>query len=207
MTALLLTGGPGHPAEASADSMQQLLGPHDAYVDIEAGLRALDPQRHDLLVVNALSFQMLDARYDDGRREAHGFALGDHGRAAIGAWVSAGRPVLGIHTAVLCFDDWDEWASILGGSWVWGRSFHPEIGPLTVDAGTHRFEVVDELYSDLAIVPTVEVVATADGQPVAWRHRYGDAKVACCVLGHDARSLAAPGCQKLLTELRDWAMT
>lgn len=208
--ALVLSGGPGHPASASTPALVDLLGAEtEVFDDVDTGLSALDPARHELLVVNALAFQMLDDRYDDTARSDHAFRLGDDGRRATEGWLAAGRPLLALHTAVISFDDWPRWPAIIGGGWDWSRSSHPPIGP--VEVHTHQldvpdFTVVDERYTDLAMGDDVEVLATVDGIPVAWRRIEGDARVACCTLGHDERSLADPGHRALLRSMTGWLL-
>lgn len=205
---LALVGGPDHPVDATADALSTLLGPGTEFIDdVDEALRRLDPERHRLLVVNALAFEMSDERYDDVRaRDA--FHLDDAGREAIERWIGAGRPLLALHTAVICFGEWPRWAEIVGGRWVWGRSWHPPIGSVTVDvAGSEeRFTVVDERYTDLAVGGDVELLATSDDQPVAWRHVVGPARVACCTLGHDARSYAVAGHEHLLRSMLAWLL-
>lgn len=205
--ALILAGGPGHPAEEATPALVDLLGGDATVTDVATGLEVLDPELHDLLVVSALAFRMEDARYDAPTREAHAFHLDERGRSAIDAWVSGGRPVLAVHTAVICFDDWPRWGDILGGAWDWERSWHPPIGPVEVishQAGIGTFSVVDERYSDLRMSEDVTVLAEADGQPVCWRRVEGSARIACSTLGHDRRSLDAPAHRRMLLQLVAW---
>lgn len=205
-TALLLCGGGySHPPDDSVPSLTDLfaglgrsLEVHD---DVDAGLAALSPDRHDLLVVNALRFTMSDERYADLRAE-HAFHLDDTGRDAITSWHAAGRPILALHTGIISFDDWPAWSDLLGARWEWGVSHHPPIGPLSVCVGDERFEVVDECYQHLRHRPGNEVLATsADGHPLAWTRMSGSGLVAVDLLGHDARSLDHPGHRRLLTTL------
>ncbi len=202
---LLLTGGRGHPPDASAASLKEVFGDLDIGVDatddVEAGLARLDPDRHVLLAVNALRFTMADPRYDDVRSD-DAFSLSAAGRAAITAWHEAGRPILSIHTGVICFDDWPGWGDLLGARWDWNRSSHPPLATFEVRAGDDTFEVFDECYQGLDIDPTVDTVATSpDGHPLAWVHDHGAAKVAVDLLGHDARSLDHPRHRRLLSSL------
>lgn len=202
---LLLTGGRGHPPDASAASLKECFGDLgigvDATEDVEAGLARLDPGRHVLLAVNALRFTMTDPRYDDVRSD-HAFSLSVAGRAAIAAWHDAGRPILSIHAGVICFDDWPGWGDLLGARWDWNRSSHPPLATFEVCAGDDTFEVFDECYQGLDIDPAVDIVATSgDRHPLAWVREHGGAKVAVDLLGHDARSLDHLGHRRLLTSL------
>lgn len=207
---LVLSGGPGHPASASAPALTQVLGPDTEFTDdVAGGLAALDPTRHDLLVVNALAFQMLDDRYDDEARQAHAFRLDAAGRGAIEEWIGAGQPLLALHTAVISFDDWPRWRSIVGAGWDWSRSWHPPIGTLTVDVSAPElpsFTVVDERYTDLVMADDIDVLATVDDVPVAWRRTEGVARIACSTLGHDERSLDDPSHRRLLRSMTTWLL-
>ena len=63
---------------------------------------------------------------------ATAFSLSAAGRTAIDEWHAAGRPILALHTGVICFDDWPGWGELLGGRWDWNRSSHPPLGRVGV---------------------------------------------------------------------------
>lgn len=204
MRALALCGGLGHPAAEALPTLEFLFDGAEIHTEPEAGLSALDRSRHDVLVVSALAFTMADARYDEVRAE-HAFSLSDRGRSVVDAWIGDGGPLLALHTAAICFDDWPRWSEILGARWVWGRSHHPPLGPMSVEVpGRASFEVVDERYSDLEPTGDRQVVATSDGHPVLWRRTVGRAPVVVDLLGHDARSLRHPDHRDLLVEQVAW---
>ncbi len=50
------------------------------------------------------------------------------------------------------------------------------------------------------------MVATVDGEAVAWRRTEGAARIACSTLGHDARSLDHVGHRALLRSLATWLL-
>ena len=148
-----------------------------------------------------------------------GFSPSDEARRAIRDGVAAGRPLLGLHTAVICFDDWPEWGDILGGAWVWDRSFHPPHGPARVaprDAahpvvsGLPAFEIADEIYSDLAMRPGAAALAVGragEGEewPVLWTREFHSGRVACDLLGHDRAALEQPVHRRILQRAAAWA--
>ncbi len=221
MRALVIVGGWAHPAEQTGPPMAEALESLGLHVDVVSTMDAaadhLASNGTDLLVVHTCRFLMLDARYTETQRAEFRYYTPDAVRAAIAAHVAAGRPVLAMHTAPLCFDDWADWPSIVGGRWDWERSNHPPPGEFRVElapahpvtAGLGSFAIVDELYRFVSPAAGAEVVATAvdaDGieQPLVWLHQRGAARVAYDSLGHDHRSLANVSHRALLSRLVGW---
>jgi type 1 glutamine amidotransferase len=215
-TAAVLVGGWAHPAEQTGPaigSMLSSLGIEPTLVDHPDGLPAAMSDQ-DLLVIHGCFFRMLDARYTPEQRAEFAYTTTADVRRSIADWVGAGRPVLAMHTAVLCFDDWDEWPEIAGAGWDWAKSHHPPMSELQVSlgddartAGLNDFAVVDERYSDLDLLPGSQVLATATsdgvGQPAVWVHHAGSAPVVYDALGHDERSLGDPDHRALVGRLLD----
>lgn len=221
-TALVVTGGHSHPPDLSAPALTAVLAEAGLTAvfeqDIEAGLRSLISTDPELLVVNALRWTMAHPRYAEFREE-WALSLSHEARDAVEAWVGDGGALLALHTALVCFDDWPGWGDLLGGSWDWDRSRHPDCGPVQVEcsaehsitAGVAPFTVEDECYVDLALRPGIEVVATMtvpgeDSQPAVWVRREGGGRVAVSTLGHDLRSLDEPGHRALLGRLVRWLL-
>lgn len=139
----------------------------------------------------------------------------DH--TALADFFANGGPILGLHTAVGTFPDWDGWRSIIGGQWT-ADSFHPDMGPATftpaTDAGAHpvwaglsSVEVIDEKYSLLAVSAssTPLVIHTTDGAAHTMGWAVGNT-VIYDGLGHDARSYASTGRRRLLMNEVDWLL-
>jgi len=213
-SAAVLVGGWAHPAEETGPAVGAMLtslGIEAAIVDHPDALpEVIDDQ--DLLVIHGCFFQMLDERYTPEQRAEFSYTSTPEVRSAISGWVSMARPVLAMHTAVLCFDDWEDWPEIAGARWDWARSHHPPMGELHVSIGDHArttrlgdFDVTDERYTNLDLLPGAEVLATAasDGveEPAVWVHQAGAASVIYDALGHDERSLAHPDHRALLGRL------
>ncbi|MGI9624937.1 MAG: ThuA domain-containing protein [Acidimicrobiales bacterium] len=215
-SAVALVGGWAHPADQTGPAVTDMLesiGFAPTLVDHPDGLPEVLADQ-DLLVIHGCFFQMLDDRYTPEQREEFSYLSTSRFREAISGWVAAGRPVLAMHTAVLCFDDWDAWPAIAGAQWDWARSYHPPLEEVEVHmaddprtAGLEGFTVSDERYTNLVLLPDVDVVATAssDGviEPAAWIHRAGSAPVVYDALGHDARSLGHSGHRALVAQLLD----
>ncbi|MEM8854468.1 MAG: ThuA domain-containing protein [Pseudomonadota bacterium] len=219
-TAFILTGGVGHPFDETAPALAAILDAHgfDTTVteDIEAGL--LELGSHDLLVVHCLRWTMTQHEKYAALRAEHAFSLSEDGRAAIKRHMAGGGGLLGIHTASISFDDWDEWGDLLGIRWVWGHSHHPDIMPLTVRAAEgvalpHWAKVpppvTDELYSDLALAPTTKVLleARAEGgpfQPVLTLTDHGPSRAAYVAFGHDFRAFESDAMKATIGGAASW---
>ena len=171
---LLIAGGLFHPAQASVPSITRILqaqGIHtDVEEDVEAACQRLSGGEHQLLTISALRWRMADAKYD-AHRERWALALSENARAAIRAHLRAGKALLALHTATICFDDWPQWGEILGGRWVWGQSGHAPCAEVEVrfDAaaqgsmaqGLAPFHCQDEVYERLWLAPDVVPLAHA----------------------------------------------
>jgi type 1 glutamine amidotransferase len=225
--AVVLSGGPdyAHAFDQTGSTLADLVRSTGREVVLldhpDAVTDQLQDSDVDVLVVNALRWRMLAERYDPWRDE-WAYTSTPELRSAITSFVAGGGGLVGNHTAPICFDDWPEWADVLGGGWVWDVSSHPPLGP--VDARVIRadhpitvgvdplFRVDDEVYGDLRR-HDVEVLVTARrtpddaDQPVVWAHRYGSGRSAFVCFGHDRRSLLDPNVSRLITQSIDWVTT
>lgn len=214
MTALVVSGGWAHPAEQTTPAVVAALEAEGHRVtvvdDLTDATGALASGDDDLLVVNALWFSMADDRYSAEVRAEWARPATATWRTAVEDHLTAGRPLLALHTAPICFDDWPRWGEIVGGAWNWQRSMHPPPGPFTVEVvsdhpvvdGLGSFEVHDERYSFLDVADDVEVLAVArDGDEVheiVWVREENGARVVYSALGHDPRSYETPENRVLL---------
>jgi len=222
LKALIYTGGISHPFEESAPVLGEILAEVGfvprIFADLDEWVRALNADPTALSVVYALRWSMTQHEKYAQDRAQWALQIPDVARQAIVAHVRTGGGLLGLHTASICFDDWPEWPAVLGAGWQWGISHHPPLGPVqvTVD-GTHPlahdladFLVIDEAYTDLAIAPSAQVIATlrAPGgvaQPAIWTHGYGAGRVMYDTLGHDGASLSEPTHRRLIQRGARWA--
>ena len=229
---LILSGGSPHAhdfdavGEALADIGRE--ADHDVVLidhpDEAADLLAANgpaAEPPDLLIVHGLWWRMHGDAYDEWRPD-HGYDTSDSWRDAVTTYVADGGPLLALHTAPICFDDWPGWGDIVGGAWQWGTSSHPPLGPVTaevvpdhavVDDLPGELSLIDEVYGDLAVAPDVEVLLRArrdpddDLQPIGWVHRFGRGRVVYDGLGHDALSLTDPHHRRLIAQAIDWLLT
>lgn len=184
-------------------------------------LTTADPSdRPDLLVVHGLWWSMEGSAYDRWRPD-HGYVTSERWRNAVSSHVFGGRPLLAMHTAPICFDDWPEWGDIVGGAWQWGVSSHPPLGSVSasivpghpvVDGLPAELTLRDETYGDLALRSDIEVFLRArrhpddELQPIGWAHRFGRGPVVYDGLGHDAESLSVPDHRRLINQAITWLL-
>ncbi len=216
---LIITGGWAHPFERTSRFLSDTLTGagfrSDVADDLDDAAALLAANQFELVTVYACWFGMSDERYDTVRSEwarTSPEAL----RNGLSAHLGAGRGLLALHTAPICFDDWPEWPSILGGRWNWARSWHPQPAEMSVEpAGCHPivdgirpFDVVDERYTDLDVSADVDVIAWSiadDRQAALWTHSFGNARVVYDALGHDERSLGQTDHAVVLRRCALWA--
>jgi type 1 glutamine amidotransferase len=226
-TALLVSGGPdyAHDFRASAGALVAVLddiGIATTVVDHPDAVVDLLPGSFDLLVVNALRWQMTHERYDAMRAD-WGYSTPAATRSAISAFVASGGGLLGSHTASICFDDWPEWRDVLGGAWNWERSSHPPAAPVharvvSAEAALHpamrgvspELHLVDEVYGEVDLAAGCEVLMVARrtpddrDQPVVWAHHFGAGRVLYDGFGHDAASINDPHHAALIQAAARW---
>ena len=219
---LILSGGIFHDFTATSATLAERLTRLDIQSriedDIETGLRSLASQPVDLLTINALRWEMQGSKYDP-YRASEALTLSDEGQQAIEQHLQQGGALLGLHTASICFSNWPVWGDILGGVWRWGQSWHPapaavKASPLphALTAGLPSFTVTDELYTDLEVANTADILlmgsspAVDEPQPVMWCHHWHNGRIVYDALGHAADALSEPSHWKVLERSINWAM-
>ncbi|MEO3872413.1 ThuA domain-containing protein [Nonomuraea sp. B12E4] len=194
---LILSGGLFHDFAATSAALAEALAEVGVESEITEDIAGAlsEPPEVQLITVNALRWQMAEDRFTDLRGEWR-FDLPAEARATLLDHLDQGGGLLCVHSASICFDDWQGWPRVLGGCWEWPRSHHPPLGWTSVRVhGTHPvveglrdFDVVDEVYSDLRVLPDVEPLASANGQPLVWARPVRRGRVLYDALGHDTRS-------------------
>lgn len=171
-------------------------------------------KKYDLLIVNA-----------DRREPEHKFSLEQ--QKALLDYVKEGHGYVSIHGADNAPADWiPEWKQMLGG--IYSHVGKPDgkaiMGKYTVKiadksspvtAGLDDFELNDELYSNMQMLPGVKPLATIDYKetswPVAWTWTYGQGKVFHTSLAHRSLKpgsydpLSNPNLMKLILQGIDYA--
>ena len=144
------------------------------------------------------------------------------GKAGLLDFVRSGKGLVALHFACSSFQEWDEYAMLLGRVWKKGVGGHGPRGPFTVDIkrpehpvtrGLSEFEIDDELYAKLSGDAEIEVLASAYSdwsgkvEPIVFVKPYGKGTVVHNVLGHDLRARENPAYQKLLCRGVEFAAT
>lgn len=219
--AVLLSGGYAHPFAETSAVLAGLAAQAGLAAELhdsaESAVAALPGAR--LLIVNALWWSMEQHPKYAPHRAEHARHLADADLAAIGRHVATGGSLLAMHTATICWDTQPGWRDLMGGGWGWGRSHHPPLGNVDValtpdgtrlSAGPAAFRLVDEAYHALDPGPDCTILAHATAgdapQPIAWVRHQGAGRVAVDALGHDGRSLGAPGHAALLRGIFRWLL-
>lgn len=224
--AIIFTGGIVHPFETAAPALKQILQEVGIASRVSFDIAEIrDWMRADadaLVIVYALRWSMTQHEKYAPYREQWAFTTTKEIRDLITNHVSAGAGLLGVHTASICFDDWDGWDRVLGGAWEWGKSHHPPLGPVKAHLDTHHFlahglddfSLNDEVYAQQRLMPGIEIFGWAQSvdaaspagpHPVCWTHHYGHGRVVYDALGHDAASLNQPTHRRLLQRAALWA--
>lgn len=146
----------------------------------------------------------------------------ERGKENLLEYVREGGGLVSLHFACSSFQDWDEYANLLGRVWKKGVGGHGPRGKFEVEIkapdhpitrGLESFEVDDELYAKLSGDAEIEVLASAYSdwsgkvEPIVFVKKYGKGRVAHDVLGHDKRARAHPTSRKIVQRSVEWAAT
>ncbi|HJN12986.1 MAG TPA: ThuA domain-containing protein [Pirellulaceae bacterium] len=146
----------------------------------------------------------------------------DAAKAGLLKYVKSGGSVVALHFACSAFQDWDEYAVLLGRVWKKGTGGHGPYGEFAVKIkstdhpitkGLKDFKTEDELYAKLSGDAEIEVLVTAYSdwskkvEPLVFVKPYGKGRVVHNVLGHALDSKQNSSYQKLLCRGVEWAAT
>ncbi|GAA5054456.1 hypothetical protein HNP84_002971 [Thermocatellispora tengchongensis] len=215
MRNLILSGGLYHDFPATSAALAEVLaevGVESEVTDDIAGALA-EPPEVQLITINALRWRMDGDRFA-GERGRWRFELPGPARRTLLEHLERGGGLLAMHSACICFDDWQGWPRVLGARWDWNRSHHPPLGWTGVRVlgghpvvdGLRDFDVVDEVYSDLEVHPGVTPLAESNGQPLVWARGVRRGRLVYDALGHDVRSYDSPVHRELLRRAALWLL-
>jgi len=148
--------------------------------------------------------------------------LSDRAKQNLLDYVKKGGGLMPLHFACSSYQDWKEYAELIGRVWVKGTAGHGPQGTFTVKivdkehpitAGMSDFDTNDELYAKLDGDAEIHVLATADSdwsgktEPLLFVKKYGKGNVVHNLLGHDVPSRDYPEYAKLIVRGAEFAAT
>ena len=127
MRNVMLIGGIYHPFSEYAEEITALCAARGVETVVtdsieECASLLVDA---DLFTLYALRWRMLNHEKYIPHRPRWAYHMDDDVARAISQYAARGGPILAMHTASICFDDWPEFVDILGGQWVWQRNQSP----------------------------------------------------------------------------------
>ncbi len=139
-------------------------------------------------------------------------------RTGIEDHLASGGALLGIHSSAI-LTTMPQWPTILGGTWLRGRSMHPPQSEATillsnsqhpVTNGLTDFAIFDERYSYLQTQPDITVLYEHSyddlRHPLVWARQTDRFRVVYDGLGHDAASYDSEGHVELLRRSVRWLL-
>jgi len=144
---------------------------------------------------------------------------GEKAKENLTKFVKQGKGLVVFHFACGAFEDWPEFAELVGKVWDQKTSHDPR-GPFTVHItdtehpitrAMRDFEADDELYICLIGDRPVDVLATARSKktgkdhPMAFAFQFGRGRVFHTPLGHDVKAIQVPGTTELIRRGCAWA--
>jgi hypothetical protein len=146
----------------------------------------------------------------------------EQAKAGLLNYVRNGGNVVALHFACSSFQDWNEYAVLLGRVWKKGIGGHGPYGEFEVNIkapehpivkGLEDFKTEDELYAKLSGDEAIDVLASAYSQwsgkvePIVFVKQFGKGRVVHNVLGHGLDAKRNPFYQRLLARGVEWAAT
>ncbi len=141
--------------------------------------------------------------------------------------LNEGKSMIFLHHSLVSYQSWPEFIRIVGGQYhtepvvVNGDTLnanyeHDVTIPIKVEdkrhpvtKGIRDFEIFDEIYSDVEILPGVKpLLSTTHPKSmryVAWINHYGNSDVIYIQLGHGQTGLSNPNFRKLLRQAIEWS--
>lgn len=143
------------------------------------------------------------------------------------AMLENGTGLVVLHHAACSYPNWPEYMRIVGGRYAhtpWMKDTIPQpastyqhdvtmnvkVGELEhpVTEGVEDFQIIDETYANMEILPTVHPLLFTDepsSSPlVCWVNRYGNARIVTLTLGHDKQAWENPAFIKILSQAILW---
>ncbi|OGJ90815.1 MAG: hypothetical protein A2350_07215 [Candidatus Raymondbacteria bacterium RifOxyB12_full_50_8] len=226
MKNLILSGGGAHDFRETSIILSTILEKVGITSEIDEDLKILDKKQlmeFDLITLNCMKFALTkekNSRYYDEWFPSSYCLLSDAAKNNLIDFFAIERGLLGLHTATICFDNWDEFSEILGARWVWGASSHAPVQNHTmiikdkahaITKGLEDFVMYDELYMYSKMCSPFTTLVEADWEkrrhPIMWVKSYKNARICYNALGHEEKSFQNRGFQTLIQRSALWICT
>lgn len=141
--------------------------------------------------------------------------------------LTKGKAMIFLHHSLVSYQNWGEFINIIGGKYhthpivVKGDTLkanyeHDVIMPVKVEdkrhpvtAGINSFDILDEVYGDAEILPSVKpllsTTLTKSMRYVAWINHYGNSDVLYIQLGHGPSAYSNANYRKLIQQSIEWS--
>lgn len=139
--------------------------------------------------------------------------------------LASGGGMVVMHAGSSIHYQWPTFQALVGKTWTKGVTWHgpkhefrvTPTGEHPITRGVEPFTIFDELWRDMDPTGPFDTHAVADTsndkrkqgpeEPMLMTTRLGEGRGVNLVLGHDTKSIANPGFQKLLLRSLEWAAT
>jgi len=138
-----------------------------------------------------------------------------------------GKAMIFLHHSLVSYQNWEEFIKVVGGKYhthpvvIKGDTLkanyeHDVIMPVKVEdklhpvtMGINDFDILDEVYGETEILPTVKpllsTTLTKSMRYLAWINHYGNSDVLYIQLGHGPSAYANSNYRKLIRQAIEWS--
>ena len=217
---LILSGQNNHDWRATTPAIKSLYEKSGRFaVDVSENVPALEGKDfapYDVIALNYTTYPKVKGHRWPAATEK-----------AFLDYIAAGHGLVLFHAASTAWNDWPEFANLIGLTWEMGKSGHGQHHSYTVrivdrehpvTRGMSDFQhLPDELYHRQLLHATGHVLATAYSdktrggsgaqEPMVVVTELGRGRVFHVAMGHDVRSMRGAGFQTLMLRGTEWAAT
>ncbi|MEI7731486.1 MAG: ThuA domain-containing protein [Verrucomicrobiota bacterium] len=176
---------------------------------------------HDLLRPEAARDYDVIVCYDMWQK------ISEEAKADLINLLKQGKGLVVMHHALASYQDWPEFARIVGGKYVLKKAGGPPTAQLStykhdvdflvhvadpghpITQGVADFKTHDETYGNFEVAAEVHPLLTTEeptsSKTIAWCKQYEAARVVYLQLGHDHVAYANPSYRKLVSQAIQWA--
>ncbi len=171
-------------------------------------------QQYDLIALNCARWSKIDNPDFPGWREKGYLKLSEEAREEFLKFFAQGKGMLALHTATLCFDDWDEYGKIVGARFTGHSPYYQEYRmqicskPHPITEGIKDFMIMDELYTNPKLTDSVDPLIASEWEeqkhPILWVRTYEKGRICYNAMGHGVEAFENPTFQELRKRGARW---